>query len=268
MAHNLIIDIIGILKATLSLFLQRQVILVSTILGTIYFAILILIFGTIIFVALVEAGDGPIAVYEQLIFKYTVITVACSFPLHIPVVQFIKFAVSAEPRPRLLWGFRITRKILISAALMHAYALLTFGALYSAQFWFEREVTDSTWFILFISTPVISILTVIFILPATTFAAHHPASWSAAKRWLFEGGPAMYVSVLLLQWVIAGPLILPHDTIENYISRLESQNPEEALTALAVICLMLFVLSIAAFFIFLAFPAGYRYWLREEISRS
>lgn len=262
--HNLITDVVGILKATLSLVLQRQVIWASTILGVIYFVILTLVFAAIIFVALVEAGDGPVAEYEQLALKYFFVTAALAFPLHFPVARFIEFAASDKPRPRFVRGFRITREVLTSAVLMHVYVLLSSGVLYSAYQWFGRDVADSNWFVLFVSTPAISLLTILFILPATTFAAHHPAGWSAAKRWLVEGGPAMYVTVLLLQLVIAAPLILPHDTIENFVSRLDSQNPEEALIALTAICLMAFVLSIAAFFIFLAFPSGYRYWLREK----
>lgn len=265
---NLTIDALGILRATLELFRTRRVFWAGTVLGAIYAVVLILFFVGIIIAASLTVGDGSTAEYERLVALYTAVAVALAFPLHFPVVWFINFAASDELRPTFLRDFRITRHDLISVILLHAYVLLTSGFVYLGYWWLGREVAESTWYSLFVSTPILTVLSILFILPATTFANRHPQAWQASKQWLREGGPAMYVVMLLLQWVITAPFVLPGDSIENYLTKLESPVPEEALTAWVVVCLAILVLTIAACLVFLAFPAGYRYWLRDRIKQS
>jgi len=264
MLHNLTIDIIGILTATLNLFFQRRIIWACSILGGFYGVLMILFAALVIFAALLTAGDGSYAEYEWQVTKYSIIAVLLCFPVHLPVVRFIDFAASDEPRARLVFNFRVTRDDLISIALIHVCVLLTYGAMYLGYLWLGGEIVTSNWFTVLVLSPVISSLIIPLILSATTFAAHEPEGWRAARQWLSRGGPAMVTAYLLLSTLIAVVLMLSDGLIEEYLMRMESSVPEEALTGFAALCVWIVVLSVLGMFTLLIFPAGYRYWRSDR----
>ena len=209
MVHNLAIDITGILRETLNLFFQRRIIWACSILGGFYGVLMILFFALVIFAALLTAGDGSFAEYEWQVTKYSIIAVLLCFPLHLPVVRFIKFAASDAPRARLVFNFRVMRDDLIAVALIHACVLMSSGSMYLGYLWLSGEIVTSNWFTVLVLSPVISSLTIPLILPATTFAVHEQEAWHAARQWLSRGGAAMVTAYLLLSTLIAVVLVLP-----------------------------------------------------------
>ncbi len=268
MVHNLAIDITGILRETLNLFFQRRIIWACSILGGFYGVLMILFFALVIFAALLTAGDGSFAEYEWQVTKYSIIAVLLCFPLHLPVVRFIKFAASDAPRARLVFNFRVMRDDLIAVALIHACVLMSSGSMYLGYLWLSGEIVTSNWFTVLVLSPVISSLTIPLILPATTFAVHEQEAWHAARQWLSRGGAAMVTAYLLLSTLITVVLVLPDGLIEEYILMMESPVLEVALTGIAAMCIWFIALSVLGMFALLIFPAGYRYWRSDRIFKE
>jgi len=74
----------------------------------------------------------------------------------------------------------------------------------------------------------------------------------------------MVTAYLLLSTLIAVVLMLSDGLIEEYLMRMESSVPEEALTGFAALCVWIVVLSVLGMFTLLIFPAGYRYWRSDR----